>query len=718
MSDTNRSQSQSWTARQLRPLVDPRSVAVIGASTDPAKFGSRILNHLGQYGFEGGVYPTNPKYDEVLGYHCYPNVASLPEPPDLTVVALPAAHALPAVEASIAAGSRSVAVLSAGWAEQTDEGRQHQERLSAMAIDAGVPVLGPNCQGMANFLSGAVVNFHSVLGAPNPKVQPGSVAIVGQSGMTGAFICHALRSRGVGVGHLVATGNQASVSVATVGGALLELPAGQGRPGLILLAMEDVGDGEDFLRMLARARNLAVPVLVLKAGTSESGARAIGSHTASIAVDHQVFQTVCAQYGAPVVHDVREMVQAAVACTTGIAKAGGTRVGIVSNSGGFAAVMADEATALGLELAAFSDATMDMVRGLLPSYLTSLGNPIDIATLVLDSRDDLRVLLTALGKDPSVDQIHLFLGLHPYDPEGTVEALSAAQVDGKPIVVTWSNVSEEIATALERAGVYRVDFPSDGLDVAALFGVVASAASRPGPGSGRRADAVVNVPALEAWQRPWVTEMETFLVRYGVPILGAAAVTSADEAVREAESAGLPVAMKVGCTRRTHKRAFGGVRTNLADVGSVMDAYESLAALTDGPGDDVLVQRMAPPDGIELLASIKRDEHFGWLLVVATGGELAGTWHDEQLVLLPCERDTVEAAVDRLACAVLLRRSPRAVQALTDSLMALATLAPGVPDDVSVFEINPLIVARDGEWAWAVDWRCDVDPSVAEVGHA
>jgi acetate---CoA ligase (ADP-forming) len=379
---------------QLRAALEPRSVAVIGASDNPNKIGGRPLLYLHRFGFKGRVFPINPNRAEVQGFKAFASMADLPEAPDAAVIALPGDAAIDAVQACADAGVKVAVVMTSGFGEVDPVGGKAKEaRMRESARKAGMRIIGPNSQGLANFGSGAILSFSTMYIETEPM--DGPVAVVSQSGAMSVVPYGLLRERGVGVRHSHATGNDCDVSAAEFASVVAEDPGVR----LLLIYLESIVDAASLaeLARVAHARNL--PVVALKAGRTAAGQEAARSHTGALANEDRVVDAFLERHGIWRAQNTAELVGAAELYLKGW-KPRGRRLVAISNSGAVCVMTADAASQAGMPMAKLSDATRGALAKILPSFAT-VTNPIDLTAALLSNSRLFSDILPVIARDPS-----------------------------------------------------------------------------------------------------------------------------------------------------------------------------------------------------------------------------------------------------------------------------------------------------------------------------
>ncbi len=415
------------TKEVFSKFFSPKSIAVIGASIKRGTVGRAIMENLKER-FKGRVYPVNVKYDEVLGLKCYKSVLEIPETPDLVVVAVPARVVPSVLEECGRKGVRAAIVISAGFKEVGEEGAKREEELVKVARKWSMRIIGPNCLGVYDAHSGLDTIFN-----PNDrqaKPGPGSVALISQSGALGAAILDWLAEAGVGMSKFVSYGNAADVQEWELIEYLAEDPATK----VIMAYIEGVSDGRKFLNALRKATEKGKPVIVLKAGKSEKGMKAVASHTGSLAGQYAVYEAAIKQFGGLLVNELNELVVAAKTLSW-LPAPSGDRIAIVTNGGGAGVLATDAVELLGLRMAELSEQTKARLKESLPPA-AAVNNPVDVLGDAPPER--YKVALEAVLRDENVDAVLLISIMQSpaYDPRGVLEAAKELVGKyGKPVVM-------------------------------------------------------------------------------------------------------------------------------------------------------------------------------------------------------------------------------------------------------------------------------------------
>jgi acyl-CoA synthetase (NDP forming) len=696
----------------MRFLHEPRSVAVIGASDDPDKIGGRPIRYLREFGFGGRILPVNRSREEVQGMRAYPDVSALPIVPDVALVAVPGAAAADAVAACAEIGVQGCVVFSSGFGETDDpEGRQLQERMRAVARDAGMRLVGPNSQGLANFATGAVLGFSTMFIEQPPA--DGPVGIVSQSGAMCSVPYGLLRRRGVGVRYAHASGNDADVGVADLAEAVLDDPEIR----LLLLYVENIRDAEPLERMARRALHRNVPVVALMGGRSADGQRAARSHTGALANEERVVNAFFDSAGIWRARSMRELVDAAELYLQGW-QPRGRDLTVISNSGAVCVLAADAAADHRLPLTTFAQQTTHELDAVLPRFTTT-SNPVDVTAALLTDSSLLGKVLNVLVREPGADACLLGVPVagRGYDvPRFAADAAAYALGSGRPLVVAAPQ--QAVADEFRRAGL--VVFEEESSAVAALAQFLRHrelmAAANARPDRPRRAAAVAGAEVV-------LNEADSLAVleRAGLSVVPRVLCANPSETVAAFDRLDVASVALKGCTPDvTHKSDLGLVRLGLQTAEAVAHAASEVYRIAAEHAlrlDGLLVAPMI--DGLhEVLVGAHRDPVFGPVVVVGSGGRYVEALPDVQLLLPPFDVAEAHSAISRLRIAPLLagvRNEPAAnVDALAAAVVQVGDLMADPDCRISSLDANPVLVgARDSPGHGAVV----VDAVVTTTAH-
>jgi acetyltransferase len=689
----------------LDPLLAPSTVAVIGASRNPLKVGGSVMANLRSGGFGGRIVPVNSRTDSVQGFSAAKSVLDIDGSVDLAVIAVPADVVLPALRECAAKGVKAAVVISAGFREAGQEGARREAELREWLRGRPLRVLGPNCLGWIR--PAAQLNLTFAPGMP----ERGGIAFISHSGALAAAILDWARDRRVGFSLFASLGNQADVSESDV----LEAMAADGETRVIACYLEGVADGRRFLAAL-QAAAAAKPVVLLKAGRSADGARAVSSHTGALAGSDRAFDAAVHETGALRVEAVEELFDLSRGLATQPLPRG-RRLAVVTNGGGLGIVSADSARAAGLTMATLPDAVMQRLAEELPVN-AALRNPIDL----VGDADARRYghALHALGPD-SADGVLVLLSPQAATDSASVARTVVAATRRWPIpvvaaLVGGARVFPGVRT-LEEAGIPCFSFPERA--VKTLAGMAQLSENRSRKLAREPSTAPMDAATAEPWRKTMagtisrqlgLADLAPLLTAYGVPAGAMARARSPQEAAATAEGIGFPVALKVVSTQIIHKSDVGGVALDLHDAPAVEHAARMILERTararpDATLDGLLVQAMAPA-GKELLLGGVRDAQFGPLVMVGWGGLYVEVMADTAMHLAPVSPGEARAMLDQLRLAALLRgvRGERPVDlaSLARAISRFSHLLVQVPE-LDEIEVNPLIAGPEG--VLAVDAR-------------
>lgn len=690
-------------------ILNPRAVAIIGASADPTRIGGHPIKALKTAGFRGGIHPVNPKYREVAGLVCHPTAAAIGSPVDLAIIAVPAAQVPDAVRDCGRAGIAGAVVLTAGFRETGPKGRALEDELVAVARETGVRVIGPNCQGLLSIQSRVWAVFGSV--AEETELRPGRVSCAFQSGGFGYAIVNLAELQGLGFRYCVSTGNETDVSMPELIDAFLDDPG----TGLVFGYLEGTPDARRLIDVGAKSLALGKPVLLWKGAQSDAGERAAASHTASMTGSYDLYRGAFRQSGIVEVHDVEEIVDVAKVAEQGRLPEG-DGVGVLSISGGSGIVFADRAVREGLSLPQFTPETLAALNEIIPAF-GSINNPADVTAGVFNDLSLITRTVEIVLRDPGVHQLAILLASIPGPPAlRAAEAIvAAARTTRKPVAVGWSGrraKSEEAYAALEAGNVAVIPTPVRLADAMARLAQFARAKRRHAARAGvRPAPAPATRPIALPARSGALSEVESkaLLEAFGVPFPRSVTVKRHEEPVRVAGHLVAPYAVKVVSRDIAHKTEAGGVKLNV-DRAHLHAAVEEVIGNGERhvPGaaiDGALVAEMAT--GIEVLIGVVNDAAFGPAVALGLGGVLTEVLHDVVHRIAPIDRATALDMIGELKGARLLegyRGAPPADrEALADLIVTVSEAAISLGDRLKELDLNPVFVRPRGHGAVAAD---------------
>lgn len=688
----------------LSCLLAPKSVAVVGASDDPSRIGGRPIHYFKAGGFQGPVYPVNPKRETVQGLTAYPAVDALPEPVDFAIIALPAEVAVTAARACADAGVKGCIVFSSGFAEADDAGRALQEELAGIARDSGMRIVGPNCLGLFNAELGFYPTFTTTLDRGLP--QTGPLSIVSQSGAYGSHLYFLARAQGLGMRYWITTGNECDVQVAEC----LRWLADDPETKVIMAYIEGSTDPEALIEGFERARANRKPVILMKVGRSAVGAEAAASHTAALAGADAVYDAIFRQYGVHRARTTQELMDIAYGCTRGIYPAT-RKLGLVTISGGVGVLMADTAEDYSLEVAPMPEDAQRALKAALP--FAAVRNPVDITAQSFNQMSlvttNMRIMLEKGGYDAIVAFFTSVAGSTLISD--TLAAALAEGCAGHPdrLLVLSIIAPPEIVARYEAQGFLVYEDPSSAIAVIAAltsFGEsFARAAETPAQ--------IALAPAAEPLPKRTLGEAEAKqrLAAAGIPVVTETLATSAEEAVAAFARLGSPAVLKIASPDILHKTEVGGVLLDRRDAESVRAGYETLVARAAerAPAariDGVLVAPMVT-GGVETILGVQHDPVFGPMVMFGLGGVFVEVLKDVTFRRAPFDAREARAMIDEVKGRALLdgvRGAPPAdIDALVQALVGLSRFAAAHAGEIETIDVNPFVVLPAGQGARALD---------------
>ena len=681
----------------LTALWSARSIAVIGASNNASALGRLPVEFLQRYGYKGTIVPVRPDGADVLGIPSVRNLADAEEPVDLAMILLSADRVPGAVDDCVAAGVPVAVVCSSGFAETGTTGAAAQAELVERARRGGTRLVGPNCIGSVGVTNRQVTSFSPLFSGDRTELVDGPLGFVSQSGALGYGAVSLAYERGLGLGWVVNTGNEADVNAFEVMNALAAEPGCKG-----LLAYVESLDDIDGLRAVACS---GLPVAVLKAGRSEAGARAAASHTGALAAGDRVADAALRQLGIARAADVEELLDIGETFAQPRRPAG-PRVAVVTTSGGSGILAADAIEQHGLELAILSEETVAVLDEIVPAF-GSTANPVDVTATVMSSPDLFDRALSALVDDDGVDiVVACFCVLTGKDVDDVVTGLDgAARRSGKPVLVARTGADHLAPTASRRlraAGIPAYPTPARAVRAAAALHQVSTrrqvddtATGSPDPTTGTMDTPVVPPPSHSAGE----SELKALLQDAGLSVPTGRLVTSGEDARAAVERVGGRAVLKAVVPGLTHKTEAGGVLLDI-DADSAPEAFEQLASL----GGHVLVEELVPP-GVEALVGVTASP-LGPVLTLGPGGILTELVDDVALRLLPVTAEDVEEMVDQTRLGKLLQglrgAAPADRAALVETVVRLAAVVGSWPAGFSL-DLNPVTVLPDCEGVRILD---------------
>ena len=690
----------------LAPFFSAAGVAVIGASANPRKLSHGILRNLLGSKYAGGIYPVNPGESEILGKRCYPSIQDVPDPVELAVIVVPVAATPATLEDCGKRGIRAAVIISGGFKEVGQSGADLEKECLRIADKYHMRLIGPNCVGTMDLHTGLNTTF--IHGMPDE----GGIGFVSQSGAVCGGVVDFLYGKKVGFSHFISLGNEADVTETD----MIEYLGQEPRVRVIACYVEQIRDGRRFLEV-ARQVSRTKPIVLLKGGRSDAGARAVSSHTGSLAGSHAAYQAAFAQAGVIEVETFAELFDVAVAFDFQPLPRG-TNAVLLTNAGGPAALASDALSFNGFRLENLEEDTRAALRTFLnPS--AQVGNPVDMLGAA-EPQDYARVIET-LKKDKTVDVIiPILVPQALVDPRAVAQAVvDASQGAGKPVltcimgdmsvaeprVILHSNrmpmytLPEAMGQVLKAMKTYADWLAKPAVKAAALKGIDAEAARKLllAPQAGKVLGEAQTRPILQA---------------YGIPLVKGGEAHSAAEAAALAEQIGLPVALKIISPQLLHKSDSGGIRLGLKTAAEVSAAYEQMfseirARQPQAELQGVLVEQMAPR-GQEVIVGLRRDPGFGPVVMFGLGGIYVELFKDVSFRVAPVSAAEALEMIKETRAGKLLGglrgAAPADLQAVVEVIQRLGQLGLDFPE-ITEAEVNPLLAFPQGQGALALDGR-------------
>jgi acetyltransferase len=693
-----------YTPRSLQPIFSPKTVAVIGATEKTGSVGRTVLWNLISSPFGGTVFPVNPKRENILGIKAYPSIKDIPDPVDLAVIVTPAPTVPKIITDCVERGVRGAIVISAGFKEIGPEGVRLEERILQEARRGQMRVVGPNCLGVMNPLTGLNATFATA------AAQPGNVAFISQSGALCTAVLDWSFKEHVGFSAFVSIGSMLDVGW----GDLIYHLGDDPHTNSIVIYMETIGDARAFMSA-AREVALAKPIIIIKPGRTEGAARAAASHTGSLTGSDEVLEAAFRRCGVLRVANIGDIFSMAEVLSKQ-PRPRGPNLTILTNAGGPGVLATDALLTSGGKLAELSAETMDKLNELLPPQW-SRNNPVDILGDASPERYARALEVTA--KDENSDGLLVILTPQAMtDPTATAEALKEyAQSYDKPILASWSG-GQDIAAGeaiLNKAGIPTYMYPDSAAEaftymwkytrnLQSIYETVDFSGSGESANLDRAAAAAI-INGVRRAGRVLLTEAESkaLLSTYNLPVTPTVVAASVDEALESAKQTGYPVALKLHSETVTHKTDVGGVQLNLHNAEDVRRAYDAIRkGITDKHGEGhflgVTVQPMIKLEGYELIVGSSVDPQFGPVLLFGMGGQLVEVFKDSALALPPLNLTLARRLIEQTKIYEALKgvrgRAPVDLRALEQLLVNFSQLVAEQPW-IKEVDINPLIASPE-----------------------
>ena len=695
----------------LASFFNPKSVAIVGASRQKGKVGHEILINMIAAGYKGKIYPVNPKADSIEGLACYPDLESIGQVPELVIIIVPAKTVPEVMQRCAKAKVKSVIIITAGFKEVGEEGRKLEEQIIQIAKQAGIRVIGPNCLGVIAPANRLNASFGAGLPAE------GVIGYVSQSGALLAAILDMANANGIGFSKLVSIGNKADVDELDVIKALGEDPDTK----VIAGYLESITDGNNFVRQAEQISH-EKPILLIKSGGTQAGAKAACSHTGSLAGGEAVYESAFQRAGVIRCNSIKQQFDYAQAAAFQPLPAG-ARVAVVTNAGGLGIMAADAVERQGLIFAKPTDETIKKLAANLPAA-ANLYNPIDILGDALADRYEFA--LNVVLDDPNVDVVLVLL-----TPQAMTDSAATAKVvvkiahqkPAKPVFACFLGASkvEEAMGILRQGKIPQYDSPESAVATIKVMADYVRWRNRPKrvvklfPVNRRKVENIIERHLRGGGREIGETDSKAILEAYGFKTPEGSIATTAEQAVNIAEQLGFPVVLKIWSPDIIHKSDVGGVKVGLNSDQEVRDAFDLMMCRIPKKQPDakilgVLVEQMCK-SGKEVILGMNRDPHFGPLMMFGMGGIMVEVLKDVSFYLAPLTAEEAKQMLISTKTYQILKgvRGEEGVdiETIAEGLQRLSQLVTEFPQ-IKEVDINPYMVGPEGTTPIAVDARMSV----------
>ncbi len=699
----------------LQPIVNPKSVAIIGAARNVGTIGNLLMRCILQSGYTGIVYPVNPNTDAVLSVKSYPSVLDIPGKVDMAIIAVPAAVVNKVADECGRKGVRALIVISDGFRERNPEGAAREEELRNITLSYGMRLVGPNCMGVIN--TDPEMNLNATFSQVYPGI--GNVAFLSQSGAMGLTILEHVKTLNMGLSTFVSVGNRADVSYHD----FLQYWEQDDATKVILLYLESFGDPDKFAR-IARRVSTKKPIVAVKSGTTAAGARAASSHTGALASSDVASSILFKNAGIIRVNTVEELFNMATMLSTQPLPKG-RRLVIVTNGGGPGIIAADAAASNNLVVEELSEATCAKIRPFMKRGI-NIGNPID--TTAGATSDEYEGILRVLAEDDSVDAV-----LAIFAPPIVVETKDMEEALRRVAPIFWHQKKPILGCFIGQKGLSAqlgkqghfiplFTFPEEAmvcLRRAVEYGEMRSKPQGKIPAiRGLKKDkahelidrVIKNSQTRDVWLSP--TEIAELLACYGIQTAQIGVAATAAEAKEAAEKIGFPVAVKLESPTITHKTDVGGVILNVTSKAGVEEAYNTIRQNLVNLGKEnemtgVAIQQMAS-GGVETIVGVTQDPSFGPLMMFGSGGIYAELIKDVTMKIHPITDQDAKEMINSLKMSKLFEgyrgSPPKDVKAVEDLLLRVSAMIEDIPE-IAEMDLNPVNVMSKGEGYRVIDAR-------------
>ncbi len=694
---------------QIKSILSPKSVAIVGASADFSKFTGRTLKYLLKHGYKGRIYPINPKYRKMAELQCFPSIEALPESVDTAFIQIPSKGVASVIKECVKMGIRGVIVHSAGLAETGEEGKRKEQEIKGMIDGTALRIVGPNTAGVANIVEKIILT--PVVGYELDELTPGRIGLVSQSGgLTGALLTRA-EARGIGFSYIISTGNEMDLEASDYMRFLTHDP----HTDVIAVFLEGIRNVEKFYGAVDLAHEKGKPILVLKVGKAEAGSRAAASHTGALTGSDAVYDAVFKQRGIVRLEALEDLFEVS-SLFSKYKPLKGTHIGMLTTTGGGATILADACGMLGFKFPKPSEETVRVSSQWLPDF-ASTANPLDVTMSGVGG--GYSKSLDLFLRDENFDIVIAVVGTSAqFEPEmGVKPILERDKTIDKPIVSFLNPNAEKALKLLEGDGIPTFRTPeacARALRYLVDYGrfLEKHPTVKAAPSRGHLEDLAKIKKVLHSPQRALDEyRSKLILAHYDIPIVREEVATSLEEALAIAREIGLPAVLKVLSPDILHKTEARVVRLGIISEEDVKKAYGEIlenakAYKPDATIDGILVQEMVR-GGTEVIVGMSHDPQFGPTVMFGLGGIFVEVYRDVSLRVVPLTRADAEEMIDEVKGSALLGgyrgRQKGDVEGIIDVILKISRLAMDLGEEVRELDINPLIVLEEGRGVKAAD---------------
>ncbi len=678
----------------LEPLLNPRTVAIIGASQDESRIGGMPIRYMQHYAYSGEIFPINPKHRKIQGLNAYARIGDIGKQIDVAIMAVPAKIAIEIAEECAAAGVKSICAFTSGFAEMGEHGKDKQNRLRAISENYGMRILGPNCLGYFNTNSRYYATFSTSILHGEPQI--GNIGLVSQSGAFGSHCFVLGRERGLGFTYMITTGNEVDVDVADC----IAYLAQHHETKVIAVYMEGCQDGERLKAALGMAFEASKPVVIQKVGRTDLGAKAALSHTASLAGVDEVYDAVFAEFNVHRVNTAAELIDVAYLLSFGTWPAG-NKLAVATISGGAGVLMADAAADAGLNMPKMPKVTQERLKKIIP--FAGPQNPVDFTAQVYNEFPTITKYVRAIFEEGGYDSVIAFFSSLLYSDLLTAKIIEALL----PVRREFPDrlfILCAMGPAKNRRKIEECNIPVLEDPTSAVNAIAAVSAIGKGFVSKKTKSAIKVIATTLPKGRINEVAAKLIFEQLGIGSPKEVLVNTKAGAISAARDIDKPVALKIVSTDILHKSDIGGVELGVSGAEMVGDAFEKImdnskAAVPKATIDGVLISEMVD-EGVETILGIQNDPLFGPVVMFGLGGLFAEAIGDIAFKLAPLDEATAMEMVKKIRGFQVLSgargTTPVDLQALAKAIAKLSNYAYAHKDVLQTIEINPLRVLKKG----------------------